>query len=306
MAASTGQPNYYEILGVTRENTVKEITKAFRKKALIVHPDKNPDNPKAAELFHELSEALKILTDPKAKAAFDAVLKAKELAKLRTQALDAKRKKLKQDLEAREAFAQREKEDDNKAKHNLEEEVKRLREEGSKLLKEQQELIKTQVEKEKKEKQGEHITPKLKLRWKSRKDDHDNGGYNDEILRNMFEKYGAVINVILSLKKNGLAIVEFKNPSHAMIAMEFEHGLEENPLTISWLQGHKTESGQSNADYQGAHAVSEERKSHPEKNSEENSFTQPLGDDFENMVLLRMKMAQQKKNEMVPPESKPS
>ena len=49
-----------------------------------------------------------------------------------------------------------------------------------------------------------------------------------------------------------------------MIAMEFEHGLKENPLTISWLQGRKVESGQVNTDHQGTHASSEERKSHSE------------------------------------------
>ena len=50
----------------------------------------------AVELFHELSKALEVLSDPKARAAYDAVLKAKERARLRTQALDAKRKKFKQ------------------------------------------------------------------------------------------------------------------------------------------------------------------------------------------------------------------
>lgn len=50
----------------------------------------------AVALFHELCKALEVLTDPKAKAAYDAVLKAKEQARLRTQALDAKRKKFKQ------------------------------------------------------------------------------------------------------------------------------------------------------------------------------------------------------------------
>lgn len=73
-----------------------QITKAYRKKALKCHPDKNPDNKEAAELFHELSKALEVLTDAKARAAYDAVLKAKEKARLRTQALDSKRKKFKQ------------------------------------------------------------------------------------------------------------------------------------------------------------------------------------------------------------------
>lgn len=46
-----------------------QIKKAYRKKALTCHPDKNPDNPRAAELFHELSRALEILTDTKARVS---------------------------------------------------------------------------------------------------------------------------------------------------------------------------------------------------------------------------------------------
>ena len=51
--------------------------------------------PFTADLFIQVAEAFKILTDPAAKAAFDKVLKAREKAKLRTQAYDAKRKKFK-------------------------------------------------------------------------------------------------------------------------------------------------------------------------------------------------------------------
>lgn len=47
-------------------------------------------------LFHEISDALKVLTDPEARSAFDKVLKAKEKARLRNQALDTKRKKFKE------------------------------------------------------------------------------------------------------------------------------------------------------------------------------------------------------------------
>lgn len=44
-----------------------QVKKAYRKKALKCHPDKNPDNPKAAELFHQLTRALEILTDESAR-----------------------------------------------------------------------------------------------------------------------------------------------------------------------------------------------------------------------------------------------
>ena len=84
--------NYYHLLGVEQDASEKDIIKGYRKKALTCHPDKNPDNPKAAQLFIELSEALAILTDATARSAFDKVLKAKEAARQRTLAFDAKRK----------------------------------------------------------------------------------------------------------------------------------------------------------------------------------------------------------------------
>uniref|UniRef100_A0A3B5LZI1 DnaJ (Hsp40) homolog, subfamily C, member 17 n=1 Tax=Xiphophorus couchianus TaxID=32473 RepID=A0A3B5LZI1_9TELE len=72
-----------------------QIKKAYRQKALTCHPDKNPDNPKAAELFHQLSQALEVLTDAAAKAAYDKICAAKKQAEERNKKLDDKRKKIK-------------------------------------------------------------------------------------------------------------------------------------------------------------------------------------------------------------------
>lgn len=47
-----------------------QIKTAYRKKALSCHPDKNPDNPKAAELFNQLTRVLEILTDESARVSF--------------------------------------------------------------------------------------------------------------------------------------------------------------------------------------------------------------------------------------------
>jgi len=47
-----------------------QIKTAYRKKALQCHPDKNPDNPKAAQLFLQLSKILAILTDTAARVRF--------------------------------------------------------------------------------------------------------------------------------------------------------------------------------------------------------------------------------------------
>lgn len=55
--------DYYKILGVKRDANQADIKKAYRKLALKCHPDKNPDDPKAKEKFHQLQEAYEVLKD---------------------------------------------------------------------------------------------------------------------------------------------------------------------------------------------------------------------------------------------------
>ena len=67
--------NYYEVLGVAETATDEEIKKAFRKKALKLHPDKNPDDPTAEAKFKELNEANQTLSDKSKREAYDRKLK---------------------------------------------------------------------------------------------------------------------------------------------------------------------------------------------------------------------------------------
>lgn len=55
--------DYYDVLGVSKEATEDEIKKAYRKLAVRYHPDKNPNDPEAAERFREATEAYEILKD---------------------------------------------------------------------------------------------------------------------------------------------------------------------------------------------------------------------------------------------------
>lgn len=63
--------NPYEVLGVAREAELDSIKKAYRKKALENHPDRNPNDPAAEARFKEASEAYAILRDPEQRARFD-------------------------------------------------------------------------------------------------------------------------------------------------------------------------------------------------------------------------------------------
>src|SRR5437762_10659871 len=61
----------YEILGVGRDASEREIKKAFRLKARELHPDVNHDDPEAEEKFKELAEAQEILLDVEKRSVYD-------------------------------------------------------------------------------------------------------------------------------------------------------------------------------------------------------------------------------------------
>lgn len=61
----------YKVLGLEKGATPDEIKKAYRKQALRHHPDKNPDNPDAAERFKEINNANSILSDETKRKIYD-------------------------------------------------------------------------------------------------------------------------------------------------------------------------------------------------------------------------------------------
>ena len=63
--------DYYEVLGVAKNATADEIKKAYRKKAIQYHPDKNPGDKEAEEKFKEAAEAYDVLSDEKKRARYD-------------------------------------------------------------------------------------------------------------------------------------------------------------------------------------------------------------------------------------------
>ena len=63
--------DYYEILDVSKSASAEEIKKAYRKKAIQYHPDKNPGDKEAEEMFKEAAEAYEVLSDENKRTRYD-------------------------------------------------------------------------------------------------------------------------------------------------------------------------------------------------------------------------------------------
>lgn len=276
----------YELIGIERTASVQEIKKAYRKKALCCHPDKNPDNPKAAELFHELSRALEILIDTSARAAYDKVINAKYQQKLRAKEFDLKRKKLKEDLEARE-FAEKSVNTDNE---KLQAEIERLRKEGSKQVQEEIALMNRHFAKQSKvvykESQTNSDSYRLKVKWKPHKDQINNGVYDYNTLYRIFSKYGKIIALVISSTREGRALVEYQQRSDAEMALNYEIGLAQYPLKLQKLWDKEDKSN-----------IFATETAYNDGNFMKHTVNQSMFDieQFEHSVLNNLKKAEERK-----------
>lgn len=226
----------YDLLGVLPDANLKAIKKAYRQRARDWHPDKNPDDLKGAqERFHRLSDAFEVLSNDEMKKAYDNLLKARKANEIRTKQLDAKQRKLKEDMEAREAAAKIidiEKQEAWRA----EQEIERIRRENIALLEKEKQreeaLARSRSHGKVPEKtlaaRGDEQSAKLSLRWKG------SSAYDKNILKTMFSKYGKVKEVVV-IKKGGdkmIGLVEMASRSDAVIAAKVETGDGQCPLRV--------------------------------------------------------------------------
>lgn len=160
---------------------------------------------------------------------------------MRNKSLDSNRRRLKEELEAKERAAREETTKRESTfstqtdEERLREEVERLRREGSKILEQENDYIRRQIEKEIEELKAEKLKkstndslPRLKCKWDRKLE------LTEKQLRTKFQSCGQISGLVV---KNNTAIVEFEHTQSAVDA----YNLRSPSFEIKWLQGKPSE-----------------------------------------------------------------
>lgn len=203
------------------EATAEAIRKAYRAKALVCHPDKRPDDPLAAAEFQRLQKAYDILSDEKARKAYDELLSIRKARLEKENRADSKRRKLMEDLKNRESLANacsKEREGEERAVQQLQREIERIRatrrQRGTGF-----EASQFQKPEEPDDAQGRERM--VKVSWKVAK--HGGSDFSVSMLKDIFSQFGRVEDVVILQKKGSAkqnsALVVMNSRSEVLAAM---------------------------------------------------------------------------------------
>ena len=232
MNTITPSSDHYELLNVTPGTTEKDLNRAYKRAALIWHPDKNQHREKhAATMFDLICKAYNVLSDPVQRAAFDLAKKAQIAAQERDAKLTGKRKRMKEELQRREheatktttalrataAAAKKSKTDTDKSSKMVDD----LRKHSQQQRVAHDQKRNTRIELAAKEatiaaEAAEAFKTKVVVvKWKRKQVQHTAAS----LKKLLEERCGAIENIVLG-KKGNRAIVEFCSNAHAKKAID--------------------------------------------------------------------------------------
>ncbi|PWW78807.1 DnaJ-domain-containing protein [Tuber magnatum] len=284
--ATTSETDFYELLQLPSSNTPLTpslLRKSYRKASLKWHPDKNP-SPEAAEIFHLLSIAYDVLSDPATRAAYDNARNARLARKRRNEAFDVNRKRMQEELESRERGAKKARTDGEDAEEQFRQQLEKLKAEGAELRRKREEAIRAAAAEER-EKEDEamadsrfsEIDRTLRVRWKRKGNEH----VDEQHLRSIFSKYGAIQDCVVpptkpdKEKKLKSALIVFTSivAAHTAIHNTLDPGLKD----LVWASGKEPDISHN-------HPTPKPSTSSPNP-------------DYESITLMRMRAAEKAKIE---------
>jgi DnaJ family protein C protein 17 len=314
----------YAVLGLAPGVlTDAEIKKAYRKKALVLHPDKRKDSERevAQREFDALQKAYDILLDPQARKALEDLAKARAATQARFDAQDAKRRKMREDLERRERAAERGKTEEEEARERLQAELTRLRRDfasrkraydgevrpggdgsvsgpGAAERRDENSASPAQTTRRGEDEKNksasvvpEHLYRTVKVSWRK-----DVSHYPVAKLRELFSRQGDVVEDVVireGKKKKGSALVVFAEVAAAKRAAANVNGDRENPLVTTRAAVPPT--GEESAKNAASGSAGSPRAARSSPAPAAGSGGNVSNRDYESVVLDRMRRAQEKK-----------
>ena len=196
--------DYYELLAIPSNASESDIRRAYRKTSLLYHPDKVKSTPETVEKFQVLQVALAVLTDSVEKSKYDQSREAKLRRRAENEALEDRRRRMKEDLENQENAPNGGIAPINGIKRAWSErelEINRIKEENKRkkqaMMRERQQRSEQVVFPPPSAQNSESVEPSqrsIRVRWLKEGDGLD---VDYEWLKSEFARYGVVESVII-------------------------------------------------------------------------------------------------------------
>jgi len=215
------------------------IRKAYRARALVLHPDKRGNDPVAAAEFQKLQKAYEILNDEKARAAFDELLRVRKERFEKENKQSEKRRKMLNDLKEKERAHELDRKfkvEEEQASVRLKAEIARIRKAQAKKRNGESpsfEFAKPQASAQVPAASASEMEKTLKASWTCL--EGGGSGYSAARLREIFEEFGQVEDIALrqsKSKKKSSALIVMSSKEAAIAATERQCGDLSNPLLV--------------------------------------------------------------------------